>query len=126
MPVRNNSITSFQPQMLRNTEDNCDCICEGVCSHDKSNEKNNEVNSENMNKSTINELNQEKINRSLFMPPPLLNSYQIGIAHSLLYSGSKFGGFQKSKGNSYEVEVSLKVIKTDSFVLNLIFYFEFF
>lgn len=37
------------------------------------------------------------------------NSKQIGVNKSLLYNGSKFKGFQKSKGNSYEVEVILQV-----------------
>lgn len=43
------------------------------------------------------------------LPPPA-NSKQPGITKSLLYNGSKFQGFQKSKGNSYEVEVVLQVI----------------
>lgn len=42
-------------------------------------------------------------------PPPPANSKQPGITKSLLYNGSKFQGFQKSKGNSYEVEVVLQV-----------------
>lgn len=42
-------------------------------------------------------------------PPPPANSKQPGITKSLLYNGSKFRGFQKSKGNSYEVEVVLQV-----------------
>jgi hypothetical protein len=41
--------------------------------------------------------------------PFLENSKQIGINKSLLYNGSTFKGFQKSKGNSYEVEVVLQV-----------------
>jgi glucose-induced degradation protein 4 len=43
------------------------------------------------------------------IPPLPANSRQPGIAGSLLYNGSKFQGFQKSKGNSYEVEVVLQV-----------------
>lgn len=122
MPVRYNStINNFNPQMLRNIEDNCDCICEEACSHDKGKTKNNEVNFNTMiRSSTSNEFNKEKFNRSLFCPPPLLNSYQLGIAHSMLYSGSKFGGYQKSKGNSYEVEVILQVI---SFIFIIILNF---
>lgn len=42
-------------------------------------------------------------------PPPPANSKQPGITKSLLYNGSKFHGSQKSKGNSYEVEVVLQV-----------------
>lgn len=37
------------------------------------------------------------------------NSKQLGVSKSLLYNGSIFKGFQKSKGNSYEVEVVLQV-----------------
>jgi glucose-induced degradation protein 4 len=41
---------------------------------------------------------------------PLRNgSKQIGINKTLLYNGSSFKGYQKSKGNSYEVEVVLQV-----------------
>lgn len=43
------------------------------------------------------------------IPPPPINSRQPGIVTSLLYSGSKFRGHQKSKGNSYDVEVVLQV-----------------
>lgn len=43
-------------------------------------------------------------------PPVPANNKSIGIYRSLLYNGSKFVGFQKSKGNSYEVEVSLQVL----------------
>lgn len=43
-------------------------------------------------------------------PPPPENSKQLGIAPKTpIYNGSKFKGFQKSKGNSYEVEVVLQV-----------------
>lgn len=56
-------------------------------------------------------------------PPPPANSKQPGVTKSLLYNGSKFQGFQKSKGNSYEVEVVLQVsfLKAafDAFALNL-------
>lgn len=44
-------------------------------------------------------------------PPPPANSKQPGVTKSLLYNGSKFQGYQKSKGNSYEVEVILQVRK---------------
>lgn len=43
------------------------------------------------------------------VPPPPADSKQPGIAKTLLYNGSKFQGFQKSKGSSYEVEVVLQV-----------------
>lgn len=43
------------------------------------------------------------------VPPPPVNSGQPGITRSLLYNGSRFQGHQKSKGNSYEVEVILQV-----------------
>lgn len=49
-------------------------------------------------------------------PPPPANSKQPGVTKSLLYNGSKFQGHQKSKGNSYEVEVVLQVsIQTTQF-----------
>lgn len=34
----------------------------------------------------------------------------IGLLNTLLYNGSKFKGYQKSKGNSYEVEVILQFV----------------
>lgn len=40
------------------------------------------------------------------LPP---GTKQPGLAQSLLYSGSRFQGHQKSKGNRYDVEVVLKV-----------------
>lgn len=43
------------------------------------------------------------------IPPPPINTQQPGAVTSLLYSGSKFRGHQKSKGNSYDVEVVLQV-----------------
>lgn len=46
-------------------------------------------------------------------PPPPANSKQPGITKSLLYNGSKFKGYQKSKGNSYDVEVVLQVRSLD-------------
>lgn len=42
--------------------------------------------------------------------PERENSKQLGVNKSLLYNGSVFRGFQKSKGNSYEVEVVLQVM----------------
>lgn len=42
-------------------------------------------------------------------PRPPANSKQLGVTGSILYSGSKFQGYQRSKGNSYEVEVVLQV-----------------
>lgn len=42
-------------------------------------------------------------------PLPPQNSAQPGLTRSLLYGGSKFRGHQKSKGNSYDVEVELQV-----------------
>ena len=37
------------------------------------------------------------------------NNETLGTYKSPLYSGSKFVGYQKSKGNSYDVEVLLQV-----------------
>ncbi|KAI4455905.1 hypothetical protein MML48_8g00001578 [Holotrichia oblita] len=42
------------------------------------------------------------------VPPPPENSKQQGVTRSLLYNGSRFHGYQKSKGNAYEVEVILQ------------------
>lgn len=44
-------------------------------------------------------------------PPLREHSKQLGVCKSFLYNGSKFRGFQRSKGNSYEVEVVLQVIQ---------------
>ncbi|KPM04277.1 Vacuolar import and degradation protein-like protein [Sarcoptes scabiei] len=101
--------------MLHNLDD-CDCICEEdeCCCYDKiidesDPKKKNVVDMYQIinNKSASINLDDDKpkIKPTLFCPPPLINSQQLGIAHSLLYSGSKFGGYQKSKGNSYDVEV---------------------
>ncbi|OTF83022.1 hypothetical protein BLA29_008187 [Euroglyphus maynei] len=116
MPVRYSSnITGFSQQMLHNIDDNCDCICEDDCCHEKANfpNKNTDVNNYNsMMKSTTtatSTVNKPKIKPTLFCPSPLIHSSQLGITHSLLFSGSKFGGYQKSKGNSYEVEVIFQV-----------------
>lgn len=43
------------------------------------------------------------------VPPLPANSKQPGVTKSLLYNGSRFQGSQKSKGNSYDVEVVLQV-----------------
>lgn len=42
-------------------------------------------------------------------PPFPSNSKQDGLVTHALYNGSKFQGFQKSQGNSYDVEVILQV-----------------
>lgn len=47
--------------------------------------------------------------RTEIIPPPA-QSKQLGFPKTLLYNGSKFEGSQKSKGNSYAVEVVLQVI----------------
>lgn len=54
------------------------------------------------------------------VPPPPANSKQPGVTRSLLYNGSKFKGHQKSKGNSYEVEVVLQVRIPLSLSLSLV------
>lgn len=46
--------------------------------------------------------------RTEVIPPPS-QSKQLGFPKTLLYNGSKFEGSQKSKGNSYAVEVVLQV-----------------
>lgn len=42
------------------------------------------------------------------------NSKQVGVVNQGLSSGSIFRGFQKSKGNSYEVEVIIQVIMIEN------------
>lgn len=42
-------------------------------------------------------------------PPPPVNSKLPGVTSTLLYNGSTFVGYQKSKGNQYAVEVILQV-----------------
>lgn len=44
------------------------------------------------------------------VPRPPANSKLPGVTTTLLYSGSKFCGFQESKGNRFNVEVMLKVL----------------
>ena len=46
---------------------------------------------------------------SILDPPIPANNKPLGTYRSLLYNGSKFSGSQKSKGNSYDVEVVLQV-----------------
>ena len=62
----------------------------------------------------------KKKKSTLCNPPPLVNSCQLGVAHSCLYSGSKFGGFQTSKGNSYQVEVVFQVKEVVFLVLSFL------
>jgi hypothetical protein len=50
-----------------------------------------------------------KFNR--IVPAIPANNKTVGAYRSLLSSGSKFTGSQKSKGNSYDVEVILQVFK---------------
>ena len=45
----------------------------------------------------------------LLVPVLPKSSKQPGIPQCLLYSGSRFQGHQKSKGNRYDVEVVLQV-----------------
>lgn len=43
-------------------------------------------------------------------PPVPADSCQTGVIRSLLYNGSRFKGYQKSKGKSYDVEVILQYV----------------
>lgn len=47
-------------------------------------------------------------------PPPPSQSKQLGFPKSLLYNGSKFEGSQRSKGNSYAVEVVLQHVDEEN------------
>ena len=59
------------------------------------------------------------VKTDVHVPPPA-NSHQPGVTRSLLYNGSRFQGYQKSKGNCYDVEVVLQVTKTCVRVFSLI------
>ncbi|TFK10535.1 NHL repeat-containing protein 2 [Platysternon megacephalum] len=48
------------------------------------------------------------------VPPPPINTAQPGVATSLLYSGAKFRGQQRSKGNAYEVEVVMQHVDMEN------------
>jgi len=47
-------------------------------------------------------------------PPPPSHTKQLGFPKTLLYNGSKFEGSQKSKGNSYAVEVVLQHVDEEN------------
>ncbi|KAH9392772.1 GID complex subunit 4, VID24 [Tyrophagus putrescentiae] len=125
MPVRYSNATSLggfmSPQMLDlDNSINCVCICDdvtGCCHGSGSNQGGRGPRASKDGSSGSSEVFLErsealkkaaaakKKKSTLCNPPPLVNSCQLGVAHSCLYSGSKFGGFQTSKGNSYQVEV---------------------
>ena len=54
-------------------------------------------------------INSNKMPVKCEVIPPPSQSKQLGFPKTLLYNGSKFEGSQKSKGNSYAVEVVLQV-----------------
>ncbi|KAM4697712.1 glucose-induced degradation protein 4 homolog [Rhinophrynus dorsalis] len=60
------------------------------------------------------EANSAASSSSSLIPPPPINTQQPGVATTLLYSGSKFRGHQKSKGNSYDVEVVLQHVDMEN------------
>lgn len=106
---------------------NCVCICDdGGCSHESSSsalagkskggsgptgedEDGLTVELSETSLNALKEAAKRKKKSNLCSPPPLVNSSQLGVTHSCLYSGSKFGGYQTSKGNSYQVEVVFQV-----------------
>ncbi|CAK8692448.1 glucose-induced degradation protein 4 homolog [Clavelina lepadiformis] len=51
---------------------------------------------------------------SMIFPLPPCNSKQPGIITTLLYNGSCFKGHQKSKGNCYDVEVTLQNVDLEN------------
>ncbi|XP_067089476.1 uncharacterized protein [Osmerus mordax] len=58
-----------------------------------------------------------RLSSASLIPPPPINTQQPGVTTSLLYSGSQFRGHQKSKGNSYDVDVVLQhVTMEDSYL----------
>ncbi|CAI9716061.1 Hypothetical predicted protein [Octopus vulgaris] len=48
--------------------------------------------------------------QNIIDPPPPENHHLAGMPTNLLYNGSRFNGHQKSKGNSYDVEVVLQYV----------------
>uniref|UniRef100_A0A3Q2DN49 GID complex subunit 4 homolog n=1 Tax=Cyprinodon variegatus TaxID=28743 RepID=A0A3Q2DN49_CYPVA len=51
------------------------------------------------------------------VPPAPINTHQPGVFTSLLCSGAQYRGYQRSKGNSYDVEVVLQhVTMEDSYL----------
>jgi len=120
MPVRNclgtlqNSYGAAQPHLT--LEDGLPCMCddERCCNHGEFKLKSLDDDSTKDDKGR-NGKNGSKVLDSiepkvtLFFPPPLAHSSQPGVLSSALYSGSKFGGCQKSKDSSYDVEVIVKV-----------------
>lgn len=57
-------------------------------------------------------------------PPPPSQSKQLGFPKTLLYNGSKFEGSQKSKGNSYAVEVVLQVNEQNFCEIDCVFLYN--
>uniref|UniRef100_A0A3P9NFD7 GID complex subunit 4 homolog n=1 Tax=Poecilia reticulata TaxID=8081 RepID=A0A3P9NFD7_POERE len=55
------------------------------------------------------------------VPPAPINTQQPGVATSLLYSGAQYRGYQRSKGNSYDVEVVLQHVTMDDSYFDYIF-----
>lgn len=51
-----------------------------------------------------------RVQHEISPPPPNGKINQPGVLKSLLYNGSRFRGSQKSKGNSYEVEVIIQFV----------------
>jgi hypothetical protein len=65
---------------------------------------------------SVDEQNRRRIEKKFILfPPAPSRSYTPGVIKSLLYNGSRFQGHQKSKGNSYEVEVILQVSRLPLF-----------
>lgn len=60
------------------------------------------------------------VSSASLVPPPPINTQQPGVATSLLYSGSQFRGHQKSKGNSYDVDVVLQVTVSTVFTSHVL------
>jgi hypothetical protein len=94
MPVRDSCVAQLSLE-----SDNCNC-CDGDCAEDCAEDK--ALNCQQSSKQVI-------LNKQTLRGVPLMASHkQLGVTQSLLYSGSKFGGHQKSKGNCYDVEVILQ------------------
>ncbi|CAF0721465.1 unnamed protein product [Brachionus calyciflorus] len=52
--------------------------------------------------------------RTIIEPPVLENNKTVGCYRTILYNGSKFSGYQKSQGKSYDVEVVLQHVDIEN------------
>lgn len=114
MPVRYNhaQLTGYGPDGQVLDDNGGECICDGVnCCHAAHHRTStNEEKLKNVIKSAKGTFEKPYTRKCLqFRPPPLPKCPTPNPIQSPLYNGSKFNGFQKSKGSSYEVDVIIHV-----------------